>query len=356
MKSWLRRGAFVGAVLLLLLTVVNASWIAGKPPGGIRVIAHRGVYQQFDREGLDRYTTCTANRIEPPVHDYLENTIRSMQAARQMGADMIEIDVAPTADGMMAVFHDWTLDCRTDGKGEVRAATMAQLKQLDPGFGYTADGGKTFSLRGRQRGAIPSLQEVLAALPSTPILFNFKSKDPAEADMLAKELASARRDPGKLRDGFYGHEGPIGRTRELYPEAWAWSIDGAKRCTKDYVLTGWTSIVPESCRNGAIAIPLNYQWAFWGWPNRLIKRMDSVGAHVIVTGPYGKGAENAGLSLPEQLGQVPSTFKGFLWVEDIWTVGPALRPHRDIRTKAQIDAADAGLKRRREGASTSSRP
>lgn len=347
MRVWIGRIAFALAVLILVLTFVNASWLADKPLGGVRLIAHRGVSQLFDHKGIDRYTGCTATKIEPPVHDYLENTIRSLQAARQMGADMVELDVAPTADGQIAVFHDWTLDCRTDGKGEVRNATMAQLKRLDPGYRYTADGGKTFPLRGPQRGSIPSLQEVLEALPSTAIMFNFKSKDPAEADMLAKEIAAARRDPEKLGDGFYGDARPIERIRHHYPEAWAWSIEGAKACSKDYVLTGWTSFVPESCRNGTIIIPTNYQWLYWGWPNRLIKRMDKVGARVIVVGPQG-GENGMGLTLPEQLGDVPSSFKGYIWVEDIWTVGPAFRPNRDIRTEAQQNAAEAGLKLRRE--------
>jgi glycerophosphoryl diester phosphodiesterase len=347
MKRWLKRIAFALALVLLVLTILNASWIAGKPQGGIRLIAHRGVYQLFDHEGIDRYSSCTATRIEQPVHDYLENTIRSVQAARRMGADMVEIDVAPTADGQMAVFHDWTIDCRTEGKGNVRDKTMAELKQLDPGYGYTADGGKTFPLRGSQRGSIPSLQEVLQAAGSTPLMFNFKSKDPAEADRLARELAAARRDPVKLRDGFYGHSGPIDRIRQIYPDAWAWSIDGAKTCSKDYVLTGWTGMVPESCRNGTIIIPTNYQALYWGWPNRLIKRMDKVGARVIVVGPHGKD-QAMGLTLPEQLGDVPNSFKGYIWVEDIWTVGPALRPGRDMRSQAQRDAAEAGLKRRRE--------
>ena len=51
--------------------------------------------------------------------------------------------------------------------------------------------------------------------------------------------------------------------------------------------------------------------------------------------------------LPEQLGQIPSSFKGFIWVEDIWTVGPAYRAHRDFRSEAQVAAAQAGLERRR---------
>ena len=51
-----------------------------------------------------------------------------------------------------------------------------------------------------------------------------------------------------------------------------------------------------------------------------------------------------GLTLPEQLGEIPSTFNGYVWVDDIWTVGPALRPGRDFRTQAQMDAAEAGCR------------
>ena len=75
--------------------------------------------------------------------------------------------------------------------------------------------------------------------------------------------------------------------------------------------------------------------------------MDSVGTKVIVIGPSGS-EQGMGLTLPEQLGDVPNSFKGYIWVEDIWNVGPALRPGRDVRSKAQQDVADAGLKRRRE--------
>jgi glycerophosphoryl diester phosphodiesterase len=261
---------------------------------------------------------------------------------------MVEIDIAPTADGRIAVFHDWTVDCRTQGKGETRAKTLAELQALDPGYGYTADGGKSFPLRGKRKDRIPSLQGALAALPNTPILFNFKSNDPKEADKLAAALTAAERDVVARRDAFYGASGPIERIKQLYPKAWAWTKEGAKACTKDYLLYGWTSIVPESCRDGTLFVPLNYQWAFWGWPNRLIQRMDKVGARVIVIGPYGNGENGTGLALPEQLGEIPSTFSGYVWVEDIWTVGPALRPGRDFRNQPQIDAAEAGLKSRRE--------
>jgi glycerophosphoryl diester phosphodiesterase len=345
MKDWLRRAAFVVAALLLILTVVNASWLAPRPVGGVKLIAHRGVSQLFDHKGVER-GTCTATRIEPPVHDFQENTTRSMQAAARIGADMVEIDIAPTTDGRIAVFHDWTVDCRTESQGETRSKTLTELQALDIGHGYTADGGKTFPFRGKRKDRMPSLEEALAALPNTPILFNFKSKDPHEADLLAAALEAARRPGAERRDAFYGASGPVERIGTHFPTALRFTNEGAKACTKQYIAYGWTSIVPESCRNGVIMVPLNYQWAFWGWPNRLIQRMDSVGARVIVIGPHGSDA-GAGLTLPEQLGEIPASFKGYVWVDDIWTVGPALRPSRDFRSQAQIDAAEAGLKRRR---------
>ncbi|MBA3510727.1 glycerophosphodiester phosphodiesterase family protein [Sphingomonas sp.] len=345
MKYWLGWTAFGLAVLLLLLTVINASWLADAPRGAIKLIAHRGVSQLYDHEGIGR-DTCTADRIEPPVHDYLENSIRSMKAAARLGADMVEIDIAPTADGKIAVFHDWTVDCRTDGTGETRDRTLAQLKALDIGHGYTADHGRSFPFRGTRKDRLPSLDEALAALPNTSILFNFKSRNPGEADRLAAALKAARRDIEERNDAFYGAKGPVERIKRHFPDAWAWSMEDAKACTKDYILTGWTTMVPQSCRDGTLMVPVNLQWLMWGWPNRLLQRMDKVGARVIVIGSYGSDT-GAGLTLPEQLGRIPSSFTGYIWAEDIWTIGPALRPGRDFRTKAQEEAAKAGLERRR---------
>jgi glycerophosphoryl diester phosphodiesterase len=348
MKYWLGRIALYASIAFLIGTLVNASFLASAPRGGVKLIAHRGVYQLYNHEGVGR-DTCTADRIEPPVHDYLENTTRSMAAAAQIGADMVEMDFVPTADGRIAVFHDWTLDCRTDGKGDTRKKTLAELKALDIGHGYTADGGKSFPFRGQRKDRIPSVEEAVAALPATPILFHFKSKDPGEADQLAAALKGLPRSLYERRDAFYGPPGPVERIKTHFPNAWAWSMEGAKACTKEYALYGWSSFVPKSCHNGTLLVPLDYQWAFWGWPNRLLQRMEKVGARVVIIASR-DGPNGTGLTLPEQLGEIPSTFKGYVWVDDIWTVGPALRPGRDFRRDAQQQAAEAGLKRRRAAA------
>jgi glycerophosphoryl diester phosphodiesterase len=322
-KKWLLAAV---ALILVILTFLNASWLAPVPKGQPKLIAHRGVYHLYDKRAAAGRDTCTARFIHPPQHEVFENTVQSMQIAAGVGADMVEIDVAPTKDGKMVLFHDWTVDCRTNGKGETRDLTLAELKALDIGYGYTADGGKTFPLRGKGVGLIPRVEEGIAALPNHSILFNFKSKDAGEADQLFAVLKASGRDYEKMGDAFYGAQAPVDRIRQLTPKNWSFSLKGeATRCTKDYVMTGWTGIIPKSCVGGVLAIPVNWQWPMWGWPNRLIARMESVGAKVIVFGPYESGKSNEGLSEPQQLGEIPASFNGYIWVEDIWTIGPALR-------------------------------
>jgi glycerophosphoryl diester phosphodiesterase len=310
------------AIALTALSLWNASWLAPKPKGRLMLVAHRGVAQQFDREGVDN-DTCTATRIRKSDHKFIENTIPSMAVAIERGANAIELDVHPTKDGEMVVFHDWTLDCRTNGTGVVREKNWAELEGLDVGYGYSWDGGRTYPLRGRGIGQMPTLGEVLKTFPTLPLVINFKSKDPRDADVLLAAFARA----GKRIDGkysFYGHPAVTGRLRQRVPGAWTWYKDGMKACLKDYLKLGWTGYVPGSCRNTTVAVPLNYQWAIWGWPNRFLDRMAKVNTHVIMLGPY-EDSEIAGIDQPEQLGEVPRDFRGYVWVEDIYTVGPALQ-------------------------------
>ena len=338
--KWIKRVALVLAVAFLAMTFINASWLTAAPKGYAKLLAHRGTMQQFSHKNLGS-EDCTATRIEVPVHDYLENTLPGLQMADGLGAFMIEIDIAPTGDGKIALFRDPALDCRTSGKGEVSAMTLAQLKALDAGYGYTSDGGKTFPFRGKAVGYIPSLEQAFTALPAVPLLYNLKGKTPDEAQRLIAALKAAGRDVIKLGDVFSAPEAELGAIRAAFPGVWAYSEAGIKACTKAYLASGWFAITPEACHGGTIAVPLNYQWAFAGWPNKLQARMAAVGAHVILTGPYGSGQAPTGLDLPEQIGQIPSTFTGIVWVDDIWTIGPALHPaanHRNAREEAETAA------------------
>jgi len=83
------------------------------PTEAIVVIAHRG-----DKESAP------------------ENTLPAIEAAIEIGADYVEIDVRTTADGELVVIHNSTVDQRTDGNGRVREMTFAEIRSLDAGSWY----------------------------------------------------------------------------------------------------------------------------------------------------------------------------------------------------------------------------
>ncbi|HEY0670610.1 MAG TPA: glycerophosphodiester phosphodiesterase [Longimicrobiales bacterium] len=103
-----------------------------------------------------------------------ENTLAAfLEAAARWQADMIEMDVRASADGHCVVIHDATVDRTTDGRGNVAHMTLEQLQSLDAAYHFTRDQGRTFPLRG-QGIRIPTVQEVLAALPEMRLTIELK--------------------------------------------------------------------------------------------------------------------------------------------------------------------------------------
>lgn len=83
-----------------------------------------------------------------------ENTLSAIDKAIRQGADMAEIDVRPTADGKLVLFHDETLQRTSNGQGRVGEHTLTELRRLDAGGWY----GSAW-----QGEIIPELGEVLTA-------------------------------------------------------------------------------------------------------------------------------------------------------------------------------------------------
>jgi glycerophosphoryl diester phosphodiesterase len=84
--------------------------------------------------------------------EFPENTLAAFAAAIEAGAQMCELDVQLTADGVAVVIHDETVDRTTDGRGAVAAMTLAEIRPLDAGrkFGAAFAGAR-----------VPTLEEVL---------------------------------------------------------------------------------------------------------------------------------------------------------------------------------------------------
>lgn len=293
----------------------NTNLFAARSPGKPALLAHRGLAQRFDTADL-KNDTCTASRMLPPEHGYLENTIASMEASFAAGADVVEFDVHPTTDGQFAVFHDWTLDCRTDGTGVTREHAMAELKKLDIGYGYTADGGKTFPFRGKAVGLMPSLTEVLVKFPGRRFLINIKSNDPAEGAKLASML---QRLPPERRGELmaYGGDKPITTLKELLPDLKVMSRSSLKSCLIPYIAYGWTGLVPEACRNMLVLVPINVGPWLWGWPDRFLGRMASVNSAVFVIGAYYGGDFSTGIDTPEDAARLPAGYSGGILTNEI---------------------------------------
>ena len=62
-----------------------------------------------------------------------ENTLASLRAAMEAGADALEFDLQVSADGVAFLFHDDTLDRTTDGAGAIREWAARDLEGVDGG-------------------------------------------------------------------------------------------------------------------------------------------------------------------------------------------------------------------------------
>ncbi len=102
-----------------------------------------------------------------------ENTLASFRRGLEDGATFIELDVHATRDGEIVVIHDETVQRTTDGAGSVRDMGLEELKRLDAGFRFTADGGATHPFR-NQGIRVPTLREFFADFPQAKATLEIK--------------------------------------------------------------------------------------------------------------------------------------------------------------------------------------
>lgn len=111
--------------------------------------------------------------------EYPENTLDAILAAPKLGADVVEIDLRLSQDGVPYLFHDDTLDRVTDGTGKVSERTVAELKQLT-----------VTNQRTGRTAPICTFEEAILAAKSGGFYLNIDLKEtravPAMAEILKK--------------------------------------------------------------------------------------------------------------------------------------------------------------------------
>ncbi len=117
------------------------------------------------------------------------STIYAIEQALAAGADAVELDVHMTADGVLVVCHDATLERTTDGSGRIAEHTWSELARLDNAYWFVPG---EDALRGRPeadyplRGRAPEqrelglarLDEVIERFPGVPLTLDIKQTDP----------------------------------------------------------------------------------------------------------------------------------------------------------------------------------
>jgi len=143
------------------------------------------------------------------------NTLYAFEQALALGVDLLEIDIQTTADGVLVVRHDPTVDSTTDGTSLIRDYSLNELKKLDAGHTWTADGGTTFPYRGRGI-TIPTLEEVFAAFPNARLNIDVKPKEP----QVVRRFCELLNDLHKLDQVIVGsfHDNQIALFRRLCPQ------------------------------------------------------------------------------------------------------------------------------------------
>lgn len=144
--------------------------------------------------------------------EYPENTLVAFEAAARAGADIVELDVRLTADGVPVVLHDEDLSVTTDGRGPVGEVTLSEVKRLDASGGHGP------------RQEVPTLAEALEVIGRAGCGIDLEIKslgsvDPTRQVLLEASLAvleAADFPAPVLVSSFNGFT--LQRCRELAPE------------------------------------------------------------------------------------------------------------------------------------------
>jgi glycerophosphoryl diester phosphodiesterase len=155
------------------------------------------------------------------------NTLLALETAEQMGADVLEVDVQQTRDGVLILRHDDTLDRTTDLTGVIADMDWAEIAGADAGATWIVDG-NSFASRDIK---IPKLEEALATFPDARWTIEIKNDTPHAATAMCAEIKSAGAQSRVLVASF--HDAAMATFRAACP---AVATSASSREVRDFVI------------------------------------------------------------------------------------------------------------------------
>lgn len=186
----------ISAILILLLAVGTYRMVCNYRNMGLSTVAVSDTQEQdmqVDNPENADAAVQTSRDVEIIAHRGYsgvapENTLAAFASAVDIGADMIELDVQQTKDGVLVVFHDTDMKRITGISGRVSDYTYEEICRMDAGSWFDSVAGSgTGSFSGEK---IPSLAEVLELIRDSDLDIYLELKDIGEVDGFAAAVVS----------------------------------------------------------------------------------------------------------------------------------------------------------------------
>jgi glycerophosphoryl diester phosphodiesterase len=216
-------------IIILVLGILIAHLTASPAP----------YHPFFDQFSTDQYPLVIAHAGSEL---YPTDTLYALEQYAAMGVDILEMDIHMTADGEIILIHDETVDRTTDGSGDVRQMSLAEVQALDAGWYWTKDE-QTYPFRGRGI-IIPTMREVFETFPNYPMIIEIKQESPSMAAPFCALIREYGVEEQVMVASF--NEQTIQEFRAACPEV---ATSASRPEVKDFVIRGFLllggTITPE---------------------------------------------------------------------------------------------------------------
>jgi glycerophosphoryl diester phosphodiesterase len=140
-----------------------------------------------------------------------ENTLAAFERAVALGAGFIETDLHLTRDARFVAIHDPTLERTTNGKGNVRDSSLAEIRKLDAGLWFDRE------FMGQK---VPTLEEIVEFAAKHDVIFYLELKYEAAWGMHHSLVGALQKSGGAARSIIISFSEPtLTALRQVDPSA-----------------------------------------------------------------------------------------------------------------------------------------